>query len=191
MTLDELLERIKFLDPYYKRANELESQIEWYRQNDLMKTGIIQKLLEAQIPISDPNFVLPINSSLDIAPLFLNHPLLSKAILSVTEGSYQATTLKEIDRFVDWAMVNTLPYVDDLHECGKFATGLVGKFCNVPGWWDTPIGILSLGSHQMCIGVAFEDDTLTKLIGFILEPQTKERWTLDAITQPCWWVYLP
>jgi len=155
--------------------------------------NLVTSSVPRPINITPPAASKVINSSIDIAPIFLLNEFLQKAYLNVTEGYYEAIPLSEIDRFVNAAHVDAayLPFVDDKHECGKFAAGLVGKFCATPGWWDTPIGILQIADHQMCVGVGFKDDSLTKLEGFILEPQTKERWPISAITQQCCQVYMP
>lgn len=193
MTLTDILNALKDIDPVfsYHKAKALDAELEWWRANDKLKTDMITSLLTdleyvkqlaMGIPITAPKQSKAISSALTIAPILYAHPTISKSYLGIWGGEYQATTITEMMRFVQTARINTLPYLPNLHECAKFAYGLMGAFYNTRDWWDTPIAVIESAGHVQNIIFAFEDEAMSNLKAWILEPQDNSLHSLGIIT---------
>ena len=135
--------------------------------------------------ISSPEILGSI-SAVEILYLFQEHEKSEDtAPYKFFDGKYNLTLLEEVMRFVKWARLNELKYIDELQDCDDYAFGLVGKFCSQTIWNSLPVGVVVAGNHVLCCVVAIKD---SKPQLFFIEPQTSE---CVSVTDKIWMVLIP
>jgi len=137
--------------------------------------------------ISPPEILGDI-SAVEILYLFQKHEKSEDtAPYKFFDGRYKLCLLEDIMRFVKWARLNELKYIDELQDCDDYAFGLVGKFCSQTIWNSLPVGVVVAGDHALCCVVAqLFRDSPPKL--FFIEPQTS---SCVTVRDKIWMVLMP
>jgi len=165
MTLNEALEKIKQLIPYY-------NQYTYWKQ---MSEVWMKQCMEYNIP-SPPQVIKTIDAQqviklyTDFFPDLMNN---LNAIMKIYDNEFEVTTISDVLRFVEWDKTNFNPYDLKAFDCDDFAAHLWGNFACY-GWSALPVSLL-VGqiygaSHAICSVIACPSETEPEKIYFI-EPQ--------------------
>ena len=164
MTLQEALEQIKHLMPYYSQA--------MYYKN--LSDVWAEQCMKYAIP--DPPEVLGVITSSDVYQLFgaifpqvMSDP---NRYLKLMDGEFQITYMDEIRRFVKWDRTNYLELGMWL-DCDDSASHLWGDFA-CPGWSGLPVFLIIddlYNGHVFCSVIAYPSKEERTPRVYFLEPQ--------------------
>ena len=173
MTLQEALERILFLDPFYQKYHAAQGRV-----NDLEKERDTWQKQCMEMTLPEPPIIIGSIDSSAIIDLYTKiFPHLQdnlNSLFKIYRGEFQYTTIDEILRFVLWDKTNYQIYTPNIFDCNDFAAHLWGMFASY-GWSALPVGF-TVGNiygtdHSIVSVVACPstEDTTPKV--YFLEPQ--------------------